>query len=269
MIRIILIILTFSTFVYTGFMDSIGDVVKSTLGDDDKDMKIPQVETVGTISVANGENKKKKDDSLLGSLEEMVDDVKESVEDVTESVMGSDGEKYSKDNSMLDEMLSGVKKTIGIKDEKKKSSLFDDTVTAMKEVTGLKKVKQDNSLFDGGIMGEMADLIELEKGETWGLPSVFGLNRKKQKKVFGSTVLGDTLLGDIKETGTGFYRGFKNTGESTEFMSGVMYKSSKIYNNMFDMFDDSVFNVFDDKDERKPSVFDVLDTGNSMLDIFE
>ena len=275
MIRIILIMLVFTTFGYTGIMDSIGDVVKSTLGDDEG-TNIPKVETVGTISVANGGRKKKKDDSLFSGLEGMVDDVKDSVEDVTDSVgtvLGEEKKKRPKPkkSSMFDDMLGEVKSTIGIKEEKKKkkSSFLKDTETSEKEAAGLKKVKQDNSLFDGGIMGEMADMIDLEKGETWGLPSVFGLNKKSQNKVFGSTVLGDTLLGDVKDASTGFYRGFKNTGESAEFMSGVMYKSSKVYNGMFGMFDDSMFNVFDDKDEREPSVFDMLGTGNSMLDMFD
>lgn len=232
-------ILVFSTFSYAGFMDSIGDVVKSTLGDEDA--YTPEVKTVGTLSVANTE-KEKEEKSMLSGLGSMVGDARDSVS----SIIGLEKEK-----------------------REKKSSILEDTVTAMKEVVGLKKVKQDNSLFDGGIMGDMADMIDLEKGDSWGLPSVFGLNKKKQKKVFGSTILGDTLLGDIKNTSTGFYRGFKNTGESTEFMSGIMYKSSKVYNGMFSIFDDSVLNVFDDKDEREPSVFDVFDKGNDVLDIFD
>ena len=118
-------------------------------------------------------------------------------------------------------------------------------------------------------MADIADMIDLEKGETLGLPSVFGINKKKKKKVFGSTILGNTILGDAKDTSTTFYRGFKRSGETTEFMSGVMYKSSKMYNDMFDMFDDSPLNVFDDKDEREPSVFDMFDKGNDVLDIFE
>ena len=117
-------------------------------------------------------------------------------------------------------------------------------------------------------MGEMADIIEFEKGDILGLPSVFGINKKKQKKVFGSTVLADTILGDAKDTGTGFYKGFKNTGESAEFMSGMMYNSSKVYNEMFHVFDDSVFNIFED-DEDEKSIFDVFEHGNEVLDIFD
>ena len=123
-------------------------------------------------------------------------------------------------------------------------------------------VKSTLSDNDDNKMPEIqADMIDLEKGEIWGLPSVFGLNKKKQKKVFGSTILGDT-----KDATIGFYRGFNRTGESTEFMSGVMYKSSKMYNGMFEIFDDSPLNIFDDKDEREPSVFD---KGNDVLDIFK
>lgn len=255
--KIILLSVCLSIFSYAGFMDSVGDIVESTLSDDKLKVK-PEVTTVGTLSVTEGgpEHSKK------SMLDTMVDTAKESV--------GLKKDKM-KETSILDDMIDSAKDTIGIKDTKpiKKSSLIGDAVTAVKEVTGLEKVKKDNSYFDGGIMGDIADMIDLEKGESLGLPSVFGLNKKKEKKVFGSTILGDTVLGDVKETGTSFYRGFKRTGESTEFMSGVMYKSSKIYNGMFEMFDDSPFNIFDDKDERGPSIFDAFDKGNDMLDIFK
>jgi hypothetical protein len=224
-----LIIACMTVFVSADFMDSIGDMVKSTLSDDD-DKSVVQTKSVGTKITDNFP--------------------KDKVE------------------SLMDDMVDGVKSTIGIKEKKKKKkkSLLKKSIIAVKEVAGLKKIKQDNSFFDGGIMGEMADIIDLEKGETFGLPSIFGINKKKQKKVFGSTVLADTLLGDVKNTGTGFYKGFKNTGESAEFMSGMMYKSSKIYNGMFHVFDDSVFNIFDDDES---SVFDVFEEGNEVLDIFD
>jgi len=253
MIRIILITIVLYGVGYAGFMDSIGDVVKSTLGDSE-DKKIPKIETVGTL----GDNHKNNSllDGMLGSVKDTI---------------SGNTKQSSKNDSILDDLVTSAKKTIGIKEEKKEkeSSILIDTVTAIKEVTGLKKIKQDNLLFDTGIMGDMADMIDLEKGEIWGLPSVFGLNKKTQKKVFGSTVLGETILGDVKDTSTTFYRGFKTTGESTEFMSGLMYKSSKIYNGMFEIFDDSPLNIFDDKDEREPSIFDIFDKGNDMLDILD
>ncbi|MEA1879614.1 MAG: hypothetical protein U9N11_03100, partial [Campylobacterota bacterium] len=63
--------------------------------------------------------------------------------------------------------------------------------------------------------------------------------------------------------------GFKTSGESTEFMSGVMYKSSKMYNDMFNMYDDSPFNVFESDDDKDASILDAFTKGNEMLDIFD
>ena len=176
MFKVMLLVFVFYSSIYAGFMDSVGDIVESTLGD--RKEKIPKVQTVGTLSVTTESN--------------------------------------HEEESFIDSMVENVK-----------------------------------------------------KARSFDLPSVFGFNKKKEKKVFGSTMLGNTILGDVKATGTTFYRGFKNTGESTEFMSGMMYKSSKIYNEMFEMFDDSPLNIFDDKDEREPSVFDILDKGNKFLDILD
>ena len=254
MIHIVWITILLTVSLNAGFMDSVGDIVESTLSDDKLEIE-PEVTTVGTYTVTSGPNHKKK-----SKFDSIVDSVKETV--------GMKKDNF-KETSMLDELIDGAKDTMGIKKEKsEKSSLLDDTITAMKEVTGLKKIKEDNSYFDDGILKDVADMIELEKGDTLGLPSVFGLNKKKKREVFGSTVLGDTILGDVKESSTSFYRGFKTSGESTEFMSGMMYKSSKIYNDMFEVFDDSPLNIFDDKDEREPSIFDVFDKGNDVLDMF-
>ena len=199
---------------------------------------------------------------LLGIQITIYADLMDSIGNIIESTLSDD-----KLNEKSEIMTVGSPMTSG--DKHKENSMIDDTLTVMKEVTGIEKIKEDNSYFDNSIIGDMADMISLEKGESLGLPSFFGLNKKKEKKVFGSTVLGDSLLGDAKEMSTTFYRGFKVTGESTEFMSGMMYKSSKIYNDMFEVFDDSPLNIFDDKDEREPSVFDVFDKGNDILDIFD
>ena len=235
MIKIFLFLLIFSTITYASFMDRVGDIVESTLSD--KDENIPEVQTVGTLSVKSTLSSKKQKDS----------------------------------DSVLDTMVNSVKGTIGIKKEKKekKKSFTSNILTTVKEVTGLEKIEDDNTFFDGGILGSMADIIELEEGENLGLPSLFGFNKKKKKTLFGSTILGNTILGDMKETTTSFYRGFRHTGESTEFMSGMMYKSSKVYNGMFKIFDNSPMNIFDDKNTREPSVFDVFGKGNDMLDMID
>jgi len=198
MIKIILILCGFSHMMYADFMDTVGDIVKSTLSEDEKEL--PKIKTVGTVGTSTKQKKDK--------------------------------------GSLLESVVENVKETIGA----------------------------DNS--DTNIIDNITNMIDLEEGEHFGLPSVFGLNKKKAKTVFGSTLLGNSVLGDMKETGSTFYKGFKTTGESTEFMSGVMYKSAKIYNSMFEMFDDSPFNVFEE-DEKDPSVFDLFDQGNAMLDMLE
>lgn len=252
MMKIILMLCLLQGMIYADFMDSVGDVVKSALSDDEKE--VPEVETVGTVETISASQSDHKKDSLLDSVADTI---------------GLKKESPKHDDSLLDSMVDSVKDTMGLKKNKpkKSTSLIGNTVTAMKKVVGLKE--EDNAYFDDGIMADIANMIDLEKGETLGLPSVFGFNKKKKKKVFGSTLLGNTILGDAKDTSTTFYRGFKRSGETTEFMSGVMYKSSKMYNEMFDMFDDSPLNVFDDKDKREPSVFDMFDKGNEVLDIFE
>jgi len=185
---------------YADFMDSVADIVKTTLSDDE--VKIPEVKTVGTVE------------------------------------------------TNLDAVNS-----------KESSSLLDNVVESVKETLGTKKGTKDESIFDASI-DVVSDTIGLEVGESWGMPSIFGLNKKKEHKVLGSE-----FLGDIKDTGSTFYKGFKNTGESAEFMSGMMYKSSKVYNDMFHLFDDSPFNVFEDEDEN--SIFDVFEKGNDVLDIID
>jgi hypothetical protein len=101
----------------------------------------------------------------------------------------------------------------------------------------------------------------LDEGEYWGLPSVFGLNKKEEESTFGLNT-----FTDIKEMSGNFYKGFKHSGESAEFMSGVMYYNAKMYNTMFGMFDDSPLNIFEDEEET--SIFDVFEKGNDVLDIF-
>lgn len=199
MIKNILIIISFHTLMYAGFMDSVADVVKSTLGDD--------TEEVSTL------------------------------------------------------------KTSGLTEESE--SLLSKTLNVVQEVTGLTEEKESNALFDNEIFNDVASLIDLEKGESLGFPSVFGFNKKKEKKVFGSTLLGDTVLSDAKDLSTNIYKGFKYSGESTEFMSGVMYRSSKVYNGMFEVFDDSPLNIFEDEEEKEVSLFDLFDQGNTILDIFD
>jgi len=284
---------------------SVSDTVKDSLDSEDEVKKVESVRTVTTVSTKDDTPQKQSliDDVMdtvansTGSkkggtlLTDMVDNVKETVgihEDKPKKKAkittlytqmedeGVDTVGFSKDEledkqetSLLGGLVDDAKDLMGIQKEqpKKKTSFLDDAIDSVKEAAGIKKTKENSVKQEDGIMESIADMIELEEGESYGLPSVFGLNKKKEKKVFGSTALGDTFLGDIKDSGTSFYKGFKTSGESTEFMSGTMYKSSKAYNKVFDMFDDSPLNVFEDEEES--SLLDVFGKGNSVLDMFD
>ena len=145
-----------------------------------------------------------------------------------------------------------------------KSDSLTDTITSslssIGETLGIEDEKEDTYSFSS-TLNHFYDTIGLDEGESWGMPSLFGFNEKKTKPLFG---IG--LLGDIEDMGTSMYKGMKYSGQSAEFTSGMVYKSSKIYNTMFGVFDDSPLNIFEDDDET--SIFDVFEGGNSMLDMF-
>ena len=148
----------------------------------------------------------------------------------------------SKKSTMTEEISSGfssISKTLGLDDES------DDTYSFT------------------GALGDFYDAVGLEEGESLGMPSMFGFNEKKKK----SALFGLEFLGGLKDTGTTIHKGMKYSGQSAEFTSGMMYKSSKMYNTMFGMYEDSPFNVFEEKDET--SIFDVFEGGNKVLDIFD
>jgi len=117
----------------------------------------------------------------------------------------------------------------------------------------------DNFSLDKS-MRELKRSLKIEEGESYGLPSIFGFNKKKDHNI-----LGLEFLDDIKESGDTMYKGFKYSGESAEFMSGMMYYNAKVYNSMFGIFENSPFNVFE---KKETSILDVFEGGNKILDIF-
>jgi len=98
--------------------------------------------------------------------------------------------------------------------------------------------------------------------DTISVASWFGLEKKKKKDFLNIDIF-DTL----KNSGDMIFRGMKYSGKSAEFSSGMVYKGSKIYNTMFEIFEDSPLNIFED--EKETSFLDILDEGNEMLDMFE
>ncbi|MCF6244898.1 MAG: hypothetical protein L3J43_07655 [Sulfurovum sp.] len=144
----------------------------------------------------------------------------------------------------------------------KRIILTEDTSTITDAISStFMTIKKSLSLEESDEGFSLEESFGLKEGEYFGLPSVFGLNEKKEETGFGLST-----FTDIKDMGGTFYKGFKYSGESAEFMSGMMYYNAKMYNTMFGIFDDSPFNVFEDEDEN--SILDVFEKGNDILDIF-
>ena len=148
------------------------------------------------------------------------------------------------------------------------STISEDISSGFSSITKKLGFSDDKSDDDGysfsGTLNSFYDTVGLDEGESWGLPSVFGFNEKKKKK---KSLFGIGILGNLQDTGNTIFKGMKYSGQSAEFSSGMVYKSSKMYNTMFGMFEDSPFNVFED--EKETSVFDVFEGGNKMLDMFD
>ena len=144
------------------------------------------------------------------------------------------------------------------------SDRLSSGVSSISNTLGFSAKKKDDSYSFSGTLNSFYDTVGLEAGESWGMPSVFGFNEKKKKK---SALFDIGILGGIGDTGKTIFKGMKYSGQSAEFSSGMMYKSSKMYNTMFGMFEDSPFNVFEEEEET--SLFDVFEGGNKVLDIFD
>jgi len=139
---------------------------------------------------------------------------------------------------------------------------FGNAFSSVKKKLHLEKEKKDESFSFSGTLNDFYDTVGLDKGESWGMPAVLGFNEKKKK----SSLFGLEFLGGVKDTGTTIHKGMKYSGQSAEFASGMMYRSSKVYNTMFDMYESSPFDFFE---EEEASVFDVFEGGNTVLDIFD
>jgi hypothetical protein len=162
----------------------------------------------------------------------------------------------------LDKRVGDVKESLGLDETSDISDSFDDALSSIKNTLTGKKEKPKEDFTFAGKLSDFQKTLGLDLDVSWGIPSIFGVKEKKEKTLFGSTI-----LGDIKDTGTSFYKGAKYTGQSAQFMSGMMYNSSKMYNTMFGVFDDSPFNFFEEEEEA--SIFDVFEHGNTVMDMFD
>ncbi|MFK5977237.1 MAG: hypothetical protein QM493_12115 [Sulfurovum sp.] len=201
------------------------------------------------------------------------------IKDTVEIIKTKKESKVEKKETLSDsERLAKIKAELGIKEltprEKKladikrelnigyelpqKDNSFNNAFKELKKEIDIDKIKDSLSL-DGDIGDISLDSIkislEIEDGEYFGLPSIFGLN----KKIVPDTILGSTILANLKDTGDNMYKGFRYSGSSAETLSGLMYYNSKAYNSMFSIFDESSLSIFESEDKKEKSIFDVFD----------
>ena len=157
--------------------------------------------------------------------------------------------------SSLDKRMNDVKEKLGLED----GLDIDSALSSIRQTLRLEdKPKKDEGFSLNNSLRSFGNTIGMDLE----LPSVFGSTEKKD-----DSFLASTPLGGIMDTGTKFYQGAKYSGQSAQFMSGMMYNSSKMYNTMFGVFDDSPFNIFEEEEEA--SLFDVFEHGNSVMDMFD
>jgi len=157
--------------------------------------------------------------------------------------------------SSLDKRMNEAKEKLGLED----GLDMDSALSSIKQTLRLEdKPKKDEGFSLSNSLSTFGDTIGMDLE----LPSLFGSTGKKD-----DSFLASTPLGTIMDTSTKFYQGAKYTGQSAQFMSGMMYNSSKMYNTMFGVFDDSPFNIFEEEEEA--SLFDVFEHGNSVMDMFD
>jgi hypothetical protein len=167
--------------------------------------------------------------------------------------------RVPKYESSLDKRMNDVKEDLGLED----GLDMDSAISSIKRTLRLEdKPKKDEGFSFTNSLSTFGDTIGMDLG----IPSFFGSSSKKKESGVLDSVLGFGILGDMRDTGTSLYKGAKYSGQSAEMMSGMMYNSSKMYNTMFGVFDDSPFNIFEEEEEA--SLFDVIEHGNTVMDMF-
>jgi hypothetical protein len=157
--------------------------------------------------------------------------------------------------SSFDKRMNDVKEKLGLED----GLDMDSALSSIKQTLRLEdKPKKDEGFSISNSLSTFGDTIGMDLE----MPSLFGSDKKED-----DSFLSSTPLGAIMDTSTKFYQGAKYSGQSAQFMTGMMYNSSKMYNTMFGVFDDSPFNIFEEEEEA--SLFDVFEHGNSVMDMFD
>jgi hypothetical protein len=166
-----------------------------------------------------------------------------------------DFDTSSKEALLNTHSANSVQALTGVEKKENLTESISSTFESLKNKfsLSLKKEKKDDYNFEK-YLSSFYETIGLDEGENWGMPTVFGFNTQSSSS--SSSI---PLFSDIQSTSTSIYKGMKHSGQSAELMSGMMYNSSKAYNTMFRLFDDSPFNIFDENEKNKGSIFNIFD----------
>ena len=232
--KIILTLLMLNILVYADFMSNIEDMIKSGIGGEKKVHHFPKVETVSTISNAGAEDKETS----------YIDDIMNTVKEKTGLAKKKSVAK-EKNKSTLTTIIETMKESVGLETKKKKDdSMFSSLLSTAKSTIGIKEKKSD-TLSISGVKNTLLSTVGMAPKDT-------------------------SVLGTIKSTTSSVFTSAKNTGKTTELMTGISYKGTKLMNKTVKAFEDSPLNIFEsEKEKNSPSLGGVLDVGNSLLDLVD
>ncbi|SFV70768.1 hypothetical protein MNB_SV-13-403 [hydrothermal vent metagenome] len=169
------------------------------------------------------------------------------------SELNLDFDTSSKDALLGNNKADSVQPLGGVKEGKSITDNISSAFSSMKAHLTLDKETQKKYSFSNSIES-FYDVIDLEKGKDFDVLSIFSFNEVAKK-----TEMNIPIFSDVQSATTNMYKGMKHSGQSAELLSGMMYNSSKVYNTMFGLFDDSPFNIFDGEDKKKSLIFDIFD----------
>ena len=151
--------------------------------------------------------------------------------------------------------LEKIRRELGIEYEipKKKDKLID-------KIDNIKKKLNIDMDLDFNLDKTIRKLekslnINQKKKSSWEVPDIFDFGNSKKSE----PILGLSMLQDVKDSTSTLYKSAKYSGESAELMSGAVYYNAKLYNTMFDIFDKSPLNIFEDKKKKSSSLFGIFD----------
>ena len=293
MYKIFLLIIVFSTFLLSEYMSESDGLIQQNLEDIKNKYHIqdetpPEPEIIEKVMPQVKEELPSPVESLLtgepAKADEIIPSVKQALPLPNKSVVSENEDKLESIRRELGikELTGREKKIDAIRSElkigvevPKRESYLDKRVNDVKESLNMEGDIQGEYSFSNTV-SDLKKTLHLDGDSSFGLPSfglpsIFGEKKKKKKEkgLFGIDIPGISIpgLGGVQDTGKSIYKGMKYSGESAELMSGMMYNSSKMYNTMFGLFDDSPFNIFEEEEEA--SMFDFIEGGNSIMRMFD